>query len=42
MARLLVVGLEAIPLTVAIFDDLINRDAGRWTELVKLSGAQAE
>jgi hypothetical protein len=42
MARLQVVGLEAIPLTVAIFDDLINRDSGRRAELVKFSGAKAE
>jgi hypothetical protein len=42
MARLQAVGLEATPLTVAMFGDLISRDAGRWAELVKLSGAKAE
>jgi hypothetical protein len=42
MARLQAVGVDATPLTVAMFDDLIRRDAGRWAELVKLSGAKAE
>ena len=42
MARLQAVGLEATPLTVAMFGDLIRQDAGRWAELVKLSGAKAE
>jgi hypothetical protein len=42
MARLQVIGLAAMPLTVAIFGDLINRNAGRKAELVKLSGAKAE
>ena len=42
MARLRVVGLEAIPLTVAMFGDLINRNAGHWTERVKPSGAKAK
>jgi len=42
MARLQAVGVDATPLTVAMFDDLIRRDAGRWAELVKLSGARAE
>jgi len=42
MARLEAVGLEAMPLTVAAFDDLISRDAGRWAELVKRCGAKAE
>jgi hypothetical protein len=32
-------GVNATPLTVAAFDDLINRDAGRWAEL-RLSGAK--
>ena len=41
-ARLQSVGLEPTPLTVAAFDDLIKRDAGRWAELVRLSGAKAE
>jgi len=42
IARLQAVGVDATPLTVAMFDDLIRRDAGRWAELVKLSGAKAE
>jgi hypothetical protein len=31
-----------MPLTVAAFDDFIRNDAGRWAELVKISGAKAE
>ena len=42
VARLQAIGVNATPLTVAAFDDLIKRDAGRWAELVKLSGAKAE
>jgi hypothetical protein len=34
------VGVNATPLTVTAFDDLISRDAGRWAELVRLSGAK--
>ena len=40
--RLRDVGLEPTPLTVAAFDDFIKRDAGRWAELVIISGAKAE
>lgn len=40
--RLRQVGLEPVPLTVAAFDDFIRSDAGRWAELVKISGAKAE
>jgi hypothetical protein len=29
-------------LTVGAFGELIKRDAARWAELVKLSGAKAE
>jgi hypothetical protein len=42
MARLRAVSPDATPLTVAAFTDLIGHDAGRWAELVKLSGAKAE
>jgi tripartite-type tricarboxylate transporter receptor subunit TctC len=35
-------GMAPVPLTVAAFGDFIKRDAGRWAELVKLSGAKAE
>jgi hypothetical protein len=31
-----------MPLTVKAFEDFIRSDAGRWTELVKLSGAKVE
>ncbi len=40
--RLRQVGVEPMPLTVAAFDDFIRRDAGRWAELVKATGAKAE
>lgn len=40
--RLRDVGLAATPLTVEAFGDFIKRDAARWAELVKLSGAKAE
>ena len=40
--RLRDVGMQPLPLTVAAFGDFIRRDAGRWAELVKLSGAKAE
>ena len=39
MERLQKVGVEPTPLTVRAFDDLIRRDAGRWAELVRISGA---
>lgn len=40
--RLRDVGLAATPLTVEAFGEFIKRDAARWAELVKLSGAKAE
>jgi len=40
--RLRDVGLAATPLTVDAFGEFIKRDAARWAELVKLSGAKAE
>jgi tripartite-type tricarboxylate transporter receptor subunit TctC len=40
--RLRDIGLAATPLTVEAFADFIKRDAARWAELVKLSGAKAE
>jgi tripartite-type tricarboxylate transporter receptor subunit TctC len=40
--RLRQVGVDAMPLTVAALDDFIRNDAGRWAELVKMSGAKAE
>src|SRR3954469_7736535 len=40
--RLRDVGLAATPLTVEAFAEFIKRDAARWAELVKLSGAKAE
>jgi tripartite-type tricarboxylate transporter receptor subunit TctC len=35
-------GMAPLPLTVAAFGDFIKRDASRWAELVKMSGAKAE
>jgi len=40
-AELSKVGLEARPMGVAEFNEMIKRDAPRWAELVKLSGAKA-
>src|SRR5258708_2957434 len=40
--RLRQIGVEPTPLTVAAFSDFIRRDAGRWAELVRISGAKAE
>ena len=40
--RLRDVGLAATPLSVEAFDAFIKRDASRWAELVRLSGAKAE
>jgi tripartite-type tricarboxylate transporter receptor subunit TctC len=40
--RLREVGLAALPLTVEAFAEFIKRDATRWAELVKSSGAKAE
>ena len=40
--RLHSIGLEPTPLTVTAFGDFIIRDAGRWAELVRISGAKAE
>jgi tripartite-type tricarboxylate transporter receptor subunit TctC len=39
-AELTKVGLEPRPLGVAEFNELIRRDAPRWAELVKTSGAK--
>jgi tripartite-type tricarboxylate transporter receptor subunit TctC len=41
-ARLRQVGLEPMPLTVAALADFVKRDAGRWAEMVRISGAKAE
>lgn len=35
------IGVEARPMGVAEFNDMIRNDAPRWAELVKLSGAKA-
>jgi tripartite-type tricarboxylate transporter receptor subunit TctC len=40
--RLAEVGLAALPMTVDAFAEFIKRDAVRWAELVKSSGAKAE
>ena len=40
-AELSKVGVEARPMGVAEFNEMIRRDAPRWAELVKLSGAKA-
>jgi tripartite-type tricarboxylate transporter receptor subunit TctC len=40
-AELARVGVEARPMGVAEFNDMIRRDAPRWAELVKASGAKA-
>ena len=40
--RLADVGLAALPMTVGAFGEFIKRDAVRWAELVKSSGAKAE
>ena len=40
-AELSKVGLEARPMGVAEFNEMIRKDAPRWAELVKLSGAKA-
>ena len=40
--RLRQVGLEPAPLTVEAFNDFIPHEAGRWAEMVKISGAKAE
>jgi tripartite-type tricarboxylate transporter receptor subunit TctC len=40
--RLAEVGLAALPMTVEAFGEFIKRDAARWAELVKSSGAKAE
>jgi tripartite-type tricarboxylate transporter receptor subunit TctC len=40
--RLAEVGLAALPMTVDAFGEFIKRDAVRWAELVKSSGAKAE
>ena len=40
-AELSKVGLEARPMGVAEFNEMIRKDAPRWAELVRLSGAKA-
>jgi tripartite-type tricarboxylate transporter receptor subunit TctC len=40
-AELSKVGLEARPMGVGEFNEMIRRDAPRWADLVKLSGAKA-
>ena len=35
-------GVEPMPLTLTAIGDFIKRDAGRWAELVRISGAKAE
>ena len=40
--RLSDVGLAALPMSVEAFGDFIKRDAARWADLVKASGAKAE
>jgi tripartite-type tricarboxylate transporter receptor subunit TctC len=40
--RLADVGLAALPMTVDALGEFIKRDAARWAELVKSSGAKAE
>ena len=40
--RLAEVGLAALPTTVDDFGEFIKRDAVRWAELVRSSGAKAE
>jgi tripartite-type tricarboxylate transporter receptor subunit TctC len=40
--RLADVGLAVLPMTVEAFDVFIKRDADRWAQLVKSSGAKAE
>jgi len=40
--RLREVGLAALPLTVEAFGEFIKRDATRWAELVRSSGAKVE
>jgi tripartite-type tricarboxylate transporter receptor subunit TctC len=42
VTRLAEVGLAALPMTVDAFGEFIKRDAARWAELVKSSGAKAE
>jgi len=36
------VGLAGAPLAAEAFGEFVKRDAVRWAELVKLSGAKAE
>ena len=40
--RLADVGLAVRPMTIEAFGEFIKRDAARWAELVKSSGAKAE
>jgi tripartite-type tricarboxylate transporter receptor subunit TctC len=40
--RLAEAGLEVAPMTVAAFGDFVKREAERWGDMVKISGAKAE
>lgn len=40
--RLRQVGVQPMPLTLAALGDFIRRDASRWAEVVRMSGAKAE
>ena len=40
-AQLIKVGVEARPMGVAEFNEMVRRDAARWAEIVKVSGAKA-
>jgi tripartite-type tricarboxylate transporter receptor subunit TctC len=40
--RLRQIGVAPTPLTLAAFNDFIVREVGRWTAMVRLSGARAE
>jgi len=34
--------MAPLPMTVAAFGDFVKHAAGRWAELVRISGAKAE
>ena len=40
--QLVKVGVEARPMSVADFNEMVRKDAPRWAELVKMSGAKAK
>ena len=40
--RLVKVGVEPHPMSVAAFNEMIRKDAPRWAELVERSGAKAD